>query len=216
MEAVAAVIEGFLITVSGLYIFYLSIDKILSDSRPGYLLESIIVMLISTVITLFLVLFLLYIAKKSHSLVIKADALHYKTDLLTNGGILLSLGVIAMTDWYIIDAVVGIVIALYIIYAAVGLIKEGMLMLLDVALEPEMVSKIVDVIESTDDVNSFHWLKTRRSGKDIFINVHLVFDHDISLLKAHQISDVVDANIKELDDNFNWIINIHLDPHDDS
>ncbi|MDH5465475.1 MAG: cation diffusion facilitator family transporter [Thiovulaceae bacterium] len=216
IEAIAAVIEGVIITISGMYILYLSIDKLITNAEPSYIVASVIVMLISTIITGALVLFLIHIAKKSNSIVIKADALHYKTDLFTNGGILLSLGIIALTDWFIIDALVGIGIALYIIYSAYGLIKEGTLMLLDVALEPELVQQIVTIIDAQEDVNSHHWLQTRRSGSDIFVSMHLVFDEDISLLKAHKISDKIDAKIKRIDNHFNWRITIHLDPHDDS
>lgn len=177
---------------------------------------SIIVMLVSTFITLALVLFLLRVAKKSNSIVIKADALHYKTDLLTNIGILFSLAVISLTDWYLIDAITGIVIAIYIIYSASTLIKDGVLMLLDVALEPELVTQIENAINSQEEIESFHYLKTRRSANDIFVNVHIVFNHEISLLKAHTISERVDVNIEKIDPSFTWNINIHLDPYDDS
>ncbi len=216
IEAIAAVIEGIIITISGVYILYLSADKILNKAEPSYIVESVIVMLVSTLITGSLVLYLMHVAKTSNSIVIKADALHYKTDLFTNGGILISLFVISLTDWFIIDAIVGIVIAIYIIYSAYGLIKEGTLMLLDVALEPEIVAKIVAIIDGQQGVTSHHWLKTRRSGSDIFISVHLVFNEDISLLKAHQISDKVSAKIKYIDTKSVWHLSIHLDPHDDS
>ena len=216
IEAIAAVIEGVVIIFSGLYIFYLSVDKILEQSQPHHITISIYVMLVSSLITFSLVWFLLHIAKKSNSLVIKADALHYKTDLITNIGILVSLFIIHLTHWYIIDAIVGIFIAIYIIYSAYELIKEGTLMLLDVALEPEMVSKIEDAIKSQPEVTSFHYLMTRRSGNDIFVNVHVVFNHEISLLRAHVISDRIDIKIEAIDSKFSWSINIHLDPFDDS
>ena len=216
IEAIAAVIEGAFIIVSGLYILYLSIDKIIDNAIPQHLDISIYVMLFSTLITFALVYFLLHIAKKTNSLVIKADALHYKTDLLTNIGILFSLALIYFTQWFIVDAIVGIIIAIYIIYAAYALIKEGILMLLDVALEPDLVEKIEEAISNQDEVTSFHWLQTRRSGHDVFVNVHIVFNHEISLLKAHIISERVDNRIKAIDSKFNWNINIHLDPYDDS
>lgn len=216
IEAMAAVFEGVVITLSGLYILYLSINKLIHETKMEYLSQSIVVMVVSTLITLFLVLYLLRIAKVSNSMVIKADALHYKTDLLTNGGILLSLGLIYFTGWHIIDAIVGILIAFYIVFEASKLIKEGGLTLLDVALDPEMVQKIISIIKKQQDLTSYHWLQTRQSGKDIFVSVHLVFDEEISLLKAHTISDAIEAKIKKIDPRYNWRLNIHLDPHDDS
>ena len=150
-------------------------------------------------------------------MVIKADALHYKVDLYTNAGILFSLLIISVTQWMIIDAIVGILIALYIIYSAYSLIKDGVLVLLDVALEPEMVEQIKEVINSAQpEVTGFHWLKTRRASNEIFVSVHLVFNEHISLLKAHQISDKVEARIKAIDNEYKWHLVIHLDPHDDS
>lgn len=216
IEAIAAVIEGVIITVSGLYILYLSINKLITQEQPGFLIESIGVMAVSTVITFILVLVLNHVAKKSNSLIIKADALHYKTDLLTNGGVLLSLGVIMLTQWFAIDALVGIAIAVYIISSASKLIKEGTLMLLDVALEPEIVEKITQIFTHQKGLSSYHQLKTRRSGRDIFISVHLVFNDKISLLEAHKISDVVDAKVRKIDTRYNWVLSLHLDPHDDS
>jgi cation diffusion facilitator family transporter len=210
------VIEGVIIIISGLYILYLSIDKITTNAVPQYIEASVYVMLASTLITFALVNFLLFVAKRSNSIVIKADALHYKTDLLTNVGILLSLLLISLTDWYIIDAIVGVIIACYIIYSAYSLIREGVLILLDVALDPEMVTKIEEAIMAEDQILSFHCLKTRRSGHDVFVNVHVVFHHDISLLRAHVISERIDRNIEALDPKFDWNINIHLDPYDDS
>jgi ferrous-iron efflux pump FieF len=96
-------------------------------------------------------------------MVIESDALHYKTDLLSTGGILLSLVIIYFTDLFFIDALVGFLIALYIMYSSVELINKGFLMLLDVALEDDEVEKIINCIKEETMVNDYHYLKTRRS-----------------------------------------------------
>lgn len=216
VEAIASVIEGSIITTSGLFILYQAIKKLITGESTTYLGISISVMLISLIFTVSLVIFLNYVAKKRNSMVIRADALHYKTDVWANLSILVSLLIIYLTDWHIVDAIMGIAIALYIIYSSFELIRDGVLMLLDVALDSSVVDKIVDIIESEEEVNSFHYLKTRQSGKDRFVDVHLVFDTNISLLRAHQISDRIEERIGEIDSNSSWIINIHLDPYDDS
>ena len=154
--------------------------------------------------------------KKTNNLVIKSDALHYKTDLYTNGAVLVSLGLIALTGFELIDALIGGAIAVYIIYSAYGIIKEGVLMLLDVSLEQEMVEKIKYVINAEPDATDYHFLKTRRSGNTNFVDVHLVFRPDILLLTAHRASDRVEDNIMKLDEDSEWVITIHLDPYDDS
>ncbi len=216
VEAIAAVIEGVVITMSGLFIGYKAIMKIITPEPITHLDASIGVMLLSIVLTGALVMYLNHVAKVTQNMVIKSDALHYKTDLLSNGAILISLAVIYFTDFFMIDAILGILIAIYIIYSAYELIHEGVLMLLDVALEDEIVEKIRKVIENEPGVTDYHWLKTRKAGNDYFVDVHLVFNPEISLLEAHRIGDNVEEKIKKIDPKADWLINIHLDPYDDS
>ncbi len=216
IEALASVIEGLIITLSGLYILYSAIDKLMHGHQTSYLEESIIVMLISLIITGALVLYLDYVAKKTASMVIRSDALHYKTDLYSNGVILISLVVIHFTDFYAIDSILGILIALYIIYSAYDLIKHGVLMLMDVAMHSDTVDKIKEIIEKNPNITSYHELLTRASGKDAFVSVHLVFNISTSLFDAHRVCDTIEKEIKKIDDTMNWNLVIHPDPYDDS
>ncbi len=216
IEALAAVIEGTVITMSGLFILYEAIHKAIKNEPTKLLDTSILVMSISIVLTIGLVLFLNFVAKKTNNLVIRSDALHYKTDIYSNGAILLALVLIHFTGIQIIDSIFGGAIAIYIIYSAYEIIKEGVLMLLDVALDKEIVEKIKDIIISTNGVTDYHFLKTRRSGKTNFVDVHVVMTPDISLLEAHRISDGIEDKIRKLDQSSNWSITVHLDPYDDS
>ncbi len=216
IEALASLFEGLIICLSGFYIFYQSCIKFIYPKQLEYLWTSLLVMIISVIITFGLVMFLEYVAKKTNNLVIKSDALHYKMDLFTNGGILLALVIIYFTKFYIIDAILGVVISIYIVYTSYGLIKNGFLLILDVSLNNEEVQKIEEIIRNTDKITDFHFLRTREAGKYKFVDVHLVFNIDISLLEAHSISDTVEDRIALLDKNKERIFNIHLDPIDDS
>jgi len=216
IEALAAVIEGTVITMSGLFILYHAIKKAYIGDETTLLGSSILVMTISLVITIALVMFLNYVAKKTNNMVIKSDALHYKTDVLSNGAILISLILIYSTGFQIIDAIMGMIISVYIIYSAYEIIKEGVYILLDAALDEEVVTKIKDIITAQDGINDFHYLKTRKSANTNFVDVHLVFSDGISLLKAHSIGDKVEDKIAEIAKDEEWIVNVHLDPYDDS
>lgn len=216
IEALAALLEWIIIFLSGVYILYSSVSKFISQEQISYIWISVIVMWISFVITLALVYFLEYVAKKTKNMVIESDALHYKTDLLSTGGILFSLLIIYFTDFYFIDAIVWFIIALYIMYSSVELIKKGFLMLLDVALEDDEVEKIITCIQNEEQVNDYHYLKTRRSWKTKFVEAHLVFTPIIKLLDAHNAADKIIADIKKIDEDSQWIVNVHLDPYDDS
>ncbi len=216
VEALAAVIEGTVITMSGIFIFYEAIKKAYRGDTVSHLTPSVIVMVISLVLTISLVLFLNFVAKKTDNMVIKADALHYKTDIFSNGVILISLVIIQLTDFYLIDSIMGIIISIYIIYSAYEIIKDGVYMLLDAALDDGIVQSIKDIIKNEKRVNDYHFLKTRKSGNTNFVDVHLVFSTDISLLDAHRAADRIEDAIRELSTNDEWIINTHLDPYDDS
>ncbi len=216
IEALAGVIEGTIITISGLFILYEAIRKSISKQEITHLDVSIMVMLASLVITLLLLLFLNYVAKKTGSMVVKSDALHYKTDVLSNGAVLASLIIFHITNWHLVDTIMGIVIALYIIHSAYQIIKDGVYILLDAALDEEIVEEIKKIIIEEKEISDFHYLKTRKSANTNFVDVHLVFSPGISLLRAHHAGDRIEENIKALMPTETWVINAHLDPYDDS
>lgn len=216
IEPLAAVIEGVVISFSALFIFYEAITKIVHPREIGYLQESIGVMIISFVITAFLVVFLQNIAKKTNNMVIRADALHYKTDLFSNGAVLFALGAIHYTSEQLIDPILGIAISFYMIYSAIPIIKEGILMLLDVAVPEKDIKAIKTIIMSEQAVQAYHYLQTRESGSNVFISVHVVFDLSISLYDAHVVSDSIEAKIKAHFQDKKCHTIVHMDPLDDS
>jgi ferrous-iron efflux pump FieF len=216
IEALASVIEGTIIAVSGLFLLYQAAKKAYLGEESSYLDISLIVMVISLVITVSLVIFLDKVAKKTNSMVIKADSLHYKTDVYTNIAVLVSLVLVYFTEIEFIDVIIGSAIAIFIIYSAYELIQEGVMQLLDRAVDEEKVEKIKEIIRSEEKVNDFHFLKTRQAGHDVFVEVHLVFNCLMSLMEAHRATDRIEDAIHNIDDQVNWIINIHMDPYDDA
>jgi len=216
VQAIAAVIEGTIITISGLYIIYEAIQKAWHGSETTLLTPAIVAMLISIVVTFFLVQYLLKVAKKTDNLVIKSDALHYKTDLWSNGAVLLALVIVHFTGLDMVDALFGFGIGVYIIYSAYEIIKEGVLILLDRALEREVVKQIEEIIDAHEEVNGFHWLKTRTDSSTNFVEFHLVLRPNLYLIEAHRISDEIEEKIMALEPNKPWLITPHYDPFDDS
>jgi len=216
IEPLAAVIEGTVISLSALFILYEALIKIIYPREMNYVNESITVMLLSILITSLLVMYLNSVAKKTNNMVIKADALHYKTDIFSNGAVLLALGLVSLTGEGLIDPILCICIGIYMIYSAMPIIKEGILMLLDAALSEDDIKKITDTIESQTDITDYHKLQTRESGSHIFISVHLVFNVSISLYDAHLVADKLEMKLKQLFKDKNVHVLIHMDPYDDS
>ncbi|NPA50853.1 MAG: cation transporter [Epsilonproteobacteria bacterium] len=215
IQAIAGVIEGTIITISGLYIIFEGIKKLIKNEPTNYLGSSIGVMIISIIITFLLVKYLLKVAKETDNIVIKADALHYKTDLLSNGVVLVALLLVAITDFDWIDAILGIAIGAYIIYSAFEIIKEGIYILLDRSLPVEIVSKIGEILSSHPKIRGYHWLKTRTDGTHNFVEFHMVLTPEMTLKEAHDIAEEIECKIASLDPKKGWVITPHFDPDND-
>ena len=215
IQAIAAVIEGTVITLSGLFIMYKAVEKAIEGSKTTLLVPSLVAMVFSIVVTYALVKYLLKIAKETDNIVIKSDALHYQTDLWSNGVILVSLLLVWLTGWDIIDVIFGFGIGIYIIYSAYEIIEDGVKILLDHALENEQVAKIGEIISEHPEVTSYHWLKTRTDGSTNFIEFHMVLRPNMLLLEAHRIADQVEDKIMSIDRRKKWVITPHFDPYDD-
>jgi cation diffusion facilitator family transporter len=216
IEGLAALFEGLLIIASSFFISYTAIDRLIHHKEITEINLAFYVMVFSLVVTFGLVLFLNYVAKKTNSLVIKSDALHYKTDLISNGAIVAVLVLVKFTGWYQVDFIVSLLIAIYIFKEALELVKEGFLNLLDVSLDFKTVENIKNIIKKEPLVLDYHCLRTRKSGHRNFVDVHLVLTPDMKLKLAHTIIEKVEDKIRELDKSVTWVINIHADPYDDS
>ena len=216
IEGLAALFEGLIIIGSGLFVIYEAVRKLIQKEPITHLDTSIYVMVFSIVVVSGLVMFLNYVAKKTNNLVIKSDALHYKTDLFTNSAVLISLIIVKLTGWYFIDFILSIAIGIYIIKEASEIVKEGFEILLDVALDFETVEKIKEIIKKEPLVLDYHCLRTRKAGNRNFVDVHLVLTPDMKLKLAHMIVENVEDKIRAIDPDKKWIINIHADPYDDS
>ncbi len=216
IEGLAALFEGLIIIASGLFIIFEAIKKMIDKEIITHINASIYVMFFSIVIVAGLVAFLVYIAKKTNNLVIKSDALHYKTDLVTNGIVLISLFIVKFTGWYFVDFILSFGLGIYIIKEAFEIVREGFEILLDVALDFETVEKIKKIIKKEPLVIDYHCLRTRKAGNRNFVDVHLVLTPDMKLKLAHSIIENIEEKIREIDPDRKWVINIHADPYDDS
>lgn len=215
IQGIAAVMEGTIIIVSGLFIIYKAIEKALYKESTSMLLPSIYVMIFSIIVTLLLVMYLSSVAKKTDNIVIRSDALHYKTDLWSNGVILMSLFLVFITKQDIIDAVFGFGIGIYIIYSAIEIVVEGTKILLDHSLPEDQVAKIEQILKNHKEITSFHWLKTRTDGSVNFVEFHMVLRPNMLLLEAHRIAEQAEDKIMQTDSSKRWVITPHFDPYDD-
>lgn len=169
-----------------------------------------IVMIISSVITVALIAFQRHVVRQTGSLAIKADSVHYETDLLTNIGVLISLNISAYFGWLWFDALVGAGIAIYILVTSVKIALTAVDVLMDKELDDATRDHISGIITSHHDIIGFHDLRTRTSGYHYFIQFHLDLDKDLSLWRAHAIGDEIEQKIVQAYPKAEVII--HHDP----
>jgi cation diffusion facilitator family transporter len=215
IQGIASVIEGTIIILSGFFIIYIGGEKLITKEATKLLMPSIYVMIFSIIVTFGLVKYLLMVAKKTDNIVIKSDALHYQTDLWSNAVVLTALGLVWLTGLEEIDATLGIMIGIYIIYSAIGIVIEGTKILLDHAIPAVQVEEINNILDSHPEVTSHHWLKTRTDGSVNFVEFHMVLRPNMLLLEAHRIAEQVEDKIMALDKLKRWVITPHFDPYDD-
>jgi ferrous-iron efflux pump FieF len=167
------------------------------------------VMVFSIVATLALLRFQRHVILKTDSPAIKADALHYRTDLMVNASVIVAL-LLASQGWPGFDPLFALGIALYILWSAWGIVKQAFDHLMDRELPDADREKIMEISNSHTEVHGLHDLRSRRSGTATFIQLHLELDEDLKLFEAHRISDEVE---KSLQDSFpSAEIIIHIDP----
>jgi cation diffusion facilitator family transporter len=212
-ESLATFLQSFIILISGLYILYKAYVKLTTPHIMYQVDLGIYVMLFSIVVTFFLSRYLKSVAKKENSQILKADAMHYEIDLLTNAVVLISLIVIKFTGLVFIDAILSLIIAVYIIFEAIKLSYEVSKDLLDTELPKEDVEKIKNILDEFEEFHvDYHNLRTRRAGPKKFMDMHLTLCKNMSLMDAHNIADKIEDKLKESIKDIDVII--HLDPCD--
>ncbi len=170
---------------------------------------SLIVMGFSIALTLALMLFQRHVIRKTNSTAIKADALHYRTDFMVNGSVIVAL-LLAIEGWPGFDALFAIGIAIYILYSSWEIVRQSLDDLMDRELPDEERDAIKRIALANADVRDLHDLRSRRSGIATFIQLHLEVDDKLSILQAHKISDEVERALQQAYPNAEIII--HVDP----
>lgn len=178
---------GFLLIEAGERLFH---PRGIENTDIGYG-----VMGLAIVLTLCLVIFQRYVVNQTGSIAITADSAHYQMDILVNTGVIVALWLVGTFGWVFADPIIALIIAAYIFWGAwkIGVVAYHMLM--DRELDEAERQKIIDITLAHPDVRGLHDLRTRASGTNVFIQMHIEMDGGLSLLEAHEVSDAVEASV---------------------
>lgn len=208
-ESLAGLVQSALIVGSSVLLMLHGVTSLL-ETKPIVRSDvGIYVSIFALVVTFALLKFQSYVVSKTGSVAVKADSLHYRSDLWLNGSVLLAL-VLSAYGWYWVDGLATILISCYILYSAYEIGFESIQMLLDHELPATDIAKINRVVLATADVKGLHELRTRQSGYVKFIQLHIELDDELTLFNAHEIADNVELNL--LREFPNSEVLIHQDP----
>jgi ferrous-iron efflux pump FieF len=209
-EALAGLIQSGFIGASAIWLFTAAVERLIHPRPMGQELIGIVVMVVSIVLTFVLVMFQRRVVRRTASIAVGADQAHYQSDLITNLGVILA---IVLTKWAnlpIADPIIAIAIGLYILKGAADIARNSYHELLDREFSDDERERIKAIVRGHAEVRDMHDLRTRSSGPNRFIQFHMELDPDLSLSKAHVISDQVESQLLEAFPNAEIII--HEDP----
>jgi ferrous-iron efflux pump FieF len=193
-EALSGMAQALFIAVSAFLIGFQAIERIQHPqplSAPGL---GMLVMVLSIALTIGLLMLQHKVVKETGSAAIRADSLHYRSDLLLNVSIMLALG-LAYFGYDQLDAYFGLAIAFYILWSAISIARETVSVLMDEELEPGVSARMLELAQAVPGVLGAHDLRTRVSGNHWFVQLHLELPGALTLSVAHDLCEQVERAI---------------------
>jgi ferrous-iron efflux pump FieF len=209
-EPLAGLVQVAFILGSSLLLLFEVGKHFIERQAVEHEVTGIIVMAISIGLTLVLILFQRHVIRQTESMAVRADSTHYFSDFLANSAVIVALVLTGALDWWWIDPLFGLAVALFIAFTALSIGRAALDMLMDREMDDRERDRIKLIVRAHPEVLGLHDLRTRAAGQDRFIQFHLDLNPEISLKEAHRISDAVEASLMEAFPGAEIII--HQDP----
>lgn len=211
IENVSGVIEAILIFIASIWIIFEATKKFINPVEATSLGLGSIVMLISAGVNIYVSRRLYKVAHLTNSVALEADALHLKTDVLTSLGVAVGLFLIILTDIHLLDPIIAILVACFIIRESFLLLRKAFSPLLDTSLSPVEIEKVESILAGMNV--RYHDLRTRAAGHQRFIEFHLDAPADDTIEKIHNQCDAIEERLGNEFSDLNIIIHPEPDNH---
>jgi cation diffusion facilitator family transporter len=212
-ESIAALIQALLIFTAAGLIVYSAIDRLINGTTIAIAEAGIAVMAVSVIANVFLSRHLLRVARHHGSMALEANARNLTADIYSAGGVMLGLLVIRFTGLNLLDPVIALGVAFIIVKSACDVTRNSIRELFDTRLP---VTEEDQIRESANRLGcrlaGFHKLRTRRSGRERQIDLHLVLPRKTALETAHQLCDALEHDITSRLPH--TTVTIHVEPGD--
>lgn len=216
-ETLATSIIGLALLMVGLYIFYNGARQIWDVMHGAEIEQPGLVALIAAIISILLkewtYRFTVSVGKKVESQAVIANAWHHRSDALSSIGTAIGIGgaILLGKGWAVLDPVAALVVSVFIVKTALGLLSTSSGELLEKSLPKEVEKEIVDIVESEPEVSEVHHLCTRRIGNNIAIEMHIRMPGEISLKDSHTRASNIERKLRQHFGEHTHI-NLHVEP----
>ncbi|NWB97729.1 cation diffusion facilitator family transporter [Pseudomonas gingeri] len=187
-ESLSGMAQALFIAVSAVLIAVQAFERLKNPEPVGAPWIGIGVIVFSLILTAALLLLQHKVVRETGSTAVRADSLHYRSDMLLNASILVAL-VLAGFGWPQVDAWFGLGISVYILWSAIQIGRESFAVLMDEELSPDISQHMLELACGVPGVLGAHDLRTRISGNRWFVQLHLELPGELTLSVAHGLSD---------------------------
>lgn len=207
-------IEGALIALAAGGIGWNAVHRLMNPHVLESVTLGVLISAGASVVNLVVARILMKAGKEAHSVTLQADAHHLMTDVWTSVGVVVAVVLVAITGWGWLDPVIGLLVAVHILWMAVRLIRESMLGLMDTGLPTEEMKAIRDVLDRfASEGMHYHALRTRQAGAWRFMSVHLLVPGDWTVSRGHDLAEKIENEIRQQVPRLT--VTTHLEPIED-
>lgn len=204
--------EGALVALAGAGILWTAVSHLIERFVPQHLEVGIAISGLVVVLNGVGGWWIQRVGKQTGNLILVANGRHVASDAVTSGGVLVTLALIALTGWYILDPLVGLLVAGYLMKSGYELVRTSLGGLMD-ASDPEQDAQIRKVLEewAKHTGGQYHGLRHRRSGQTTWIELHLLLPGHLTLEEAHRAATELESELYKLLGG-RGVVTTHLEP----
>ena len=213
-EYFSSAFEGFLILLAALSIGYAAIGRLLAPQPLEAVGVGLLVSVAASLINLAVARLLLKAGREHQSITLEADAHHLMTDVWTSVGVILGVGLVALSGWLWLDPAIALLVAANIVWTGFSLMRRSASGLMDVSLPAEHLTRVEAVLQRYAEHRiAYHALRTRQAGRRSFISLHVLVPGGWSVQQAHDWVERIEKDLRDAVPGSHVVT--HLEPIED-
>ncbi|MBE6053292.1 MAG: cation transporter [Clostridium sartagoforme] len=209
-ESISSIIIGLMLLILGFNVIKTSISKLFVPDTLNITIESLVIILITLIINIFVAIYENNQGRKLNSQLLIADSLHTKSDIFVSIGVLAALISVRLGLPPIIDTLTSFIVSFFILHASYEIIKDNISSLTDKTMVDENV--ITDILKEFNAIKDVHNIRSRGHNDYIFLDMHIKVDSNLNVDEAHTLVHEIEKTLNtKLNKKVDLII--HVEPH---